>query len=145
MENLQAEIGFDVFPRRHTCDGENISPEIRLSGVEAPYLAVIVTDPGARGGAFHHWVIWNIPKTDRIPEGIPKEPVVGLIGYSGPCPPAGMAHEYYFNVYGLDAPLDLAAGATAHELEQAMEGHEVQYSGFAVATYRGEKRVAARH
>jgi Raf kinase inhibitor-like YbhB/YbcL family protein len=158
MENLQAEIGFDVFPRRHTCDGDDISPEIRLKGAEAPYYAVIVTDPGAPGGAFDHWVIWNIPKTDRIPENIPHEGVVespvravqgrtdfGRIGWNGPCPPIGAAHEFYFNVYGLDAELDLDPGATAADLRRTMEGHQLQYSGFAVATYRREQKLAARH
>jgi Raf kinase inhibitor-like YbhB/YbcL family protein len=157
MRNLQAEIGFDVFPIRHTCDGEDVSPELRLTGVEAPYLAIIVTDPGSPGGGFNHWVIWNIPATEYIPEGIPHDPVLdrpihgvqgkndfGRIGWNGPCPPHGTAHEYYFNVYGLDTELDLRPGATAQELKKATEGHQLQYSGFAVATYRRVKTVAAQ-
>ncbi|NYT05911.1 MAG: YbhB/YbcL family Raf kinase inhibitor-like protein [Methanomicrobiales archaeon] len=150
MENLLAEIGFSVFPKRHTCDGENISPEIRISRLDAPYLAIILTDPGEGGGKYH-WLIWNIRETEVIPEGIPKEKIVqapitavqgtnsfGKIGYSGPCLPQGAAHEYYFNVYSLDALLELPPGASHDELMDAMEGHMIQYSGFAMATYRKE-------
>jgi Raf kinase inhibitor-like YbhB/YbcL family protein len=149
MQNPIVDIDFTEFPARHTCDGEDVSPRIRLSRVESPYLAVILTDPGAKGGPFHHWLIWNIPAAKEIPEGIPKKgeiesPIRGVqgkndkgsIGYSGPCPPHGIAHEYYFNIYGLDGPLALEAGASFADLEKAMEGHTLQYSGTAVAAYR---------
>lgn len=149
MDNLLAEIGFNVFPKRHTCDGEDISPEIRISRCEAPCIALILTDPGAADGAFYHWLIWNVRAMEVIPEDIPKDGEVttpiaavqgknsfGKIGYNGPCLQQGSAHEYYFNVYGLDALLDLPGGASHDELIDAMEGHMIQYSGFAVATYR---------
>ncbi|TAJ44164.1 YbhB/YbcL family Raf kinase inhibitor-like protein [Methanofollis fontis] len=151
MANPIVEIDFTVFPKRHTCVGEDVSPEIRISRLESPYCALILSDPGAPGGEFAHWLIWNIKKPDRIPENIPKTPEVsspfaalqgtndfGKIGYNGPCPPKGSAHEYYFNLYGLDAPLQCAPGATLAELKQAMKGHEKEYSGTAVATFRRE-------
>ncbi|QYZ78327.1 YbhB/YbcL family Raf kinase inhibitor-like protein [Methanofollis formosanus] len=148
MENPIVEIGFDVFPKRHTCDGEDISPEIHISRLASPYFAIILTDPGAK---VDHWLIWNIPATDLIPEGIPGMPDVsspisarqgkndlGKIGYSGPCLPEGAAHEYYFNLYGTDAPLDLPGGASGAELKEALKGHTIQYSGSTVAGYRRE-------
>ena len=58
----------------------------------------------------------------------------GTIGYSGPCPPRGQTHRYFFKVYGLDAELDLAPGATKEELLHAMGGHVVQY-GETYVTY----------
>jgi len=57
------------------------------------------------------------------------------IGYYGPCPQKGDTHTYYFNVYGLDGPLDIEPGSTADILKAAMEGHTIQYGGQAIATY----------
>ncbi|MDG6257383.1 MAG: YbhB/YbcL family Raf kinase inhibitor-like protein [Methanomicrobiaceae archaeon] len=156
MENLIVEIAFTEFPRRHTCDGENISPEIVLKRVHAPYLAILVNDPDTPGRAFNHWAAWNIEATDRIPEGIPTDPAptspiscvqgtnsAGTIGYSGPCPPRGETHRFFFNIYGLDARLDLPSTATKRDLERAMEGHMVQYGGYAVAQYKRQEQTAS--
>jgi len=75
-----------------------------------------------------------------IPEGIPNEGITtapisavqgitdyGTIGYTGPCPPPGEMIRYQFKVYGLDAMLDLKAGADKHALIQAMKGHVLQF------------------
>lgn len=99
MQNLTIAVDFDRFPPEHTCDGEDLSPRIRVLGSNAPYLAVIVDDPDAPRGTFTHWLAWNIPSTGEIPAGIPQEPrishpvsaVQGMndfrrTGYSGPCP-----------------------------------------------------------
>jgi phosphatidylethanolamine-binding protein (PEBP) family uncharacterized protein len=32
-------------------------------------------------------------------------------------------HHYHFKLYALDAPLDLDAGASKREVEEAMRGH----------------------
>lgn len=148
MATPVVEIGFNVFPKRHTCDGEDSSPEIRISRLESPYFAIILADPGAQRT---HWLIWNIKATDTIPGGIPRDPEVvtpilarqgtndfGRIGYSGPCPPKGSAHEYYFNLYGIDGPLDLPAGSKEPELKEALKGRTTEYSGITVASYRRE-------
>ena len=74
MQNLTIEVDFDRFPREHTCDGEDISPRIRVLGSDAPYLAVIMDDPDAPRGTFTHWLAWNIPSTGEIPAGIPRSP-----------------------------------------------------------------------
>ena len=149
-ENLIIGIDFDkrTFPIKHTCDGENISPAIHIGHIHSPYLAIIIEDQIGPASIYNHWLIWNIPAIGEIPENIPKEQVLsrpfsavqgkndaGTIGYTGPCPPRRQVHTYYFNVYGLDAPLDLAPGATRRELDRAMEGHMVQYGGQALATY----------
>lgn len=150
METLIVSIDFDkgMFPRKHTCDGENISPEIRLDRVEAPYLAVILED-GVGMDLVCQWLIWNIEAREIIPENIPPQPVItdpfdavqgindfNTVGYYGPCPKEGEAHTYYFNAYGLDRKLDLKPGSDARALRKAMQGHTVQYGGQAIATYR---------
>lgn len=143
MEELKVKISVKILPSDYTCDGQDISPEIDVGGVNtriAKSLAIIVNDPDASGGGFVHWIAWNLELVRRIPEKIPKTPVVsfplkaiqgknsfGKIGYNGPCPPHGQTHRYFFKVYGLDADLTLAAGAAKDQLIRAMEGHIVQY------------------
>lgn len=123
-------------PPKYTCDGEDISPPLKWSGVpeNAKGLALISDDPDAPGGTWVHWVLYNLPPSvQELPEGIPPDPKLpngGLqgtndfrrIGYGGPCPPSG-THRYYFKLYALDTALNLDAGATKGELLQAMEGH----------------------
>src|SRR5215210_6538371 len=62
----------DVIPRRHTCEGEAVSPA--LSWTEPPAgtraLALIVDDPDAPIGTFTHWLAWNIdPVAGGLAEG----------------------------------------------------------------------------
>jgi len=150
-ENLIISIDFDknMFPRQYTCDGEDISPAIHIDRIHSEYLAIIVEDRIGPDHMFNHWLIWNIPARQEIPENIPKDPVItrpfpavqgkndtGATGYSGPCPPGKEIHTYFFNVYGLDSLLDLEPGADRKMLEHAMEGHMVQYGGQAIANYQ---------
>ena len=132
----------EFIPRKYTCEGIDINPPLKLEGLseKAVSVAIIVDDPDAPIGTFVHWVAWNIPPTNEIPEGIPKEREVkspievvqgkndfGRIGYNGPCPPRGHGiHHYHFKVYVLDTKLDLKAGATKRDLERAMKGHIIQ-------------------
>ncbi len=150
-ENLLVSTGFDyqMFPERYTCDGENISPEIHIDRIHSEYLAIILQDGIGPDRMYTHWIIWNIAARDIIPENIPREVVVtrpfdavqgqhefGEIGYTGPCPPPGEVHTYYFNVYGLDKKLEIPPGSNLDVLMKAMEGHMVQYGGQAIATYQ---------
>jgi Raf kinase inhibitor-like YbhB/YbcL family protein len=150
MENLVVSIEFDMaaFPKKYTCDGENISPEIRIERIESPYLAIILED---RIGMemVCQWIIWNIPARGIVPENIPKKPLITIpfeavqgtndfhsIGYYGPCPRPGEAHTYFFNVYGLDGTLDLQPGSDVRALRKEMAGRILQYGGQAIATYK---------
>jgi hypothetical protein len=58
----------------------------------------------------------------------------GKIGYSGPCPPHGKPHRYFFRIYGLDTLLDLPGGSAKDQLVRAMRDHIVQY-GETYVTY----------
>ncbi|MFZ1128547.1 YbhB/YbcL family Raf kinase inhibitor-like protein [Methanoregula sp.] len=149
-ENLFISIDFDkgIFPKKNTCDGEDISPQIHIDRIHSAYLAVIIDDWIGPSERFTHWLMWNIEPRALIPENIPKTPEItepfpavqgtndfGTIGYRGPCPPPGETHTYYFNVYGLDAKLGIPAGSKREVLMDAMKGHMVQYGGQAIATY----------
>ncbi|HVP95395.1 MAG TPA: YbhB/YbcL family Raf kinase inhibitor-like protein [Methanoregulaceae archaeon] len=151
MENLIISLDFDKskFPNKHTCDGEDISPLIRLDRIHSKYLAIVLDDIIGPSEIFTHWLIWNFEARDSIPENVPKQAEIaepfkaiqgtndfGTIGYRGPCPPPGEGHSYYFNVYGFDIPLDIAPGAKRTILMKAMEGRMVQYGGQAIAVYQ---------
>jgi hypothetical protein len=123
-------------PRSYTCDGKDVSPPLSWSGVPegAKSLALICDDPDAPGKTWVHWVLFNLPPGTRgLPEGVPARAGVAgggvqgtndfrKLGYGGPCPPGG-THRYAFKLYALDLLLELAAGATKVELEEAIEGH----------------------
>jgi Raf kinase inhibitor-like YbhB/YbcL family protein len=121
----------DRVPRRHTCEGEDLSPPLDWSGAPAgtSSLALIVDDPDAPGGTFTHWIAWAISVDDGgLAEGeaAPGEGRndFGTVGYRGPCPPPGHGpHRYFFRLYALDSGPELAPGAGRRELEQAIEGH----------------------
>lgn len=127
----------DTIPARYTCQGADVSPELRWQ--EAPdntqSYALIVHDPDAPGRTFTHWVLFNIP-ADRtaLPEALEPGAIgtsgqndFGRTGYGGPCPPPGHGpHRYFFTLYALDMPnLNLSAGASRSQVEGALEGHVI--------------------
>ena len=117
-------------PGKHTCRGEDVSPELVIADVpdDAKSLVIIMDDPDAPMGTWVHWVVFNIPLVPGISEdSVPAGAVQGKNGwsrndYGGPCPPSG-THRYVFKLYALDTMLDLEAGSAKEQVEQAMEGH----------------------
>ncbi len=124
-------------PKKYTCDGENISPPLEFGNVSknAKSIAIVVEDLDAR--KFTHWIIYNIPPTNKIPENIPKGREIerpfkamqgkndfGYYGYGGPCPPSGV-HRYVFQVFVLDKMLENRE-YSKKDLLKAMEGHIIQ-------------------
>jgi Raf kinase inhibitor-like YbhB/YbcL family protein len=130
------ELGAPI-PRTFTCDGENRSPNLvwTLPPVGAASLALRVDDPDAPFGVFVHWLLYNLPPgLTGVAEGLPKLPQVNGVGtqglndfrrtgYSGPCPPYGTPHRYFFRLYALGLPPDLPSGMNGEEFERAIRGH----------------------
>ena len=128
--------GSDI-PVQFTCDGSDTSPALIWTtppeGTQS--FALVMEDPDAPPGTFIHWLVYDLPASEReLTEGVaPKGPLssgarqgrndFGKIGYGGPCPPPGPPHHYYFRLYALDTRLDLKAGATRAQLDRAMRGH----------------------
>lgn len=121
----------DTIPAKYTCDGEGISPPLKISGVpeSAASLVLICDDPDAPAGLWVHWIIWNIdPKFTEIAENsVPAGSVEGTTsfgstGYGGPCPPSG-SHRYFFKVYALDITIPLGPDSKIEDLIAAMQGH----------------------
>ncbi|MFN2130282.1 MAG: YbhB/YbcL family Raf kinase inhibitor-like protein [Anaerolineae bacterium] len=127
----------DSIPRKYTCDGDNISPPLswRFVPDEANALVLVCDDPDAPEGPFVHWVLYDLPvDIRRLEEDVPRKDRLasggvqgrngsGKIGYSGPCPPRGSAHHYYFRLYALDQSLNLPPGATRQQVLNRIEGH----------------------
>ena len=127
--------GEDI-PITYTCDGQDVSPPLTWGEPpsETQSFALIMDDPDAPGGVFTHWLLFNLPADSReLLEAVPPNELAngalqgkndfGTIGYGGPCPPHGPAHNYRFTIYALDQPLDLTAGASRKQVIDAITGH----------------------
>ena len=126
-----------VIPRDHTCEGADLSPALTWSDVpvERRSLALVCEDPDAPRGTWIHWVLYNLPaESAELSPGVPQLPELpsgarqgrndsGDIGYSGPCPPPGKPHRYYFRLYALGTMLNLPHGVSRAELDRAMADH----------------------
>jgi len=127
----------DSIPRRHTCEGEDLSPPLHWTVPPAATksFTIIADDPDAPAGTWVHWVIFNLPfdlrgLTEGVPpkDRLPNEALQGLndfkrVGYGGPCPPPGKPHRYYFTLYALDTTLSLKSRATKAQVLDACKGH----------------------
>jgi Raf kinase inhibitor-like YbhB/YbcL family protein len=107
-------------PRIYTCDGADISPPLRWSGVppKTTSLELVMRDPDAPGGNFIHWHLSQIPASahglapGRVPPAARQGTnSFGTSGYRGPCPPPGAsAHHYVITVTAQRGQRALAAG-----------------------------------
>lgn len=139
-------------PIRHTGFGEDLSPAFTLDGLspDAVTLAVTMDDLDIPFvGRLNHWLLWNVPPMDTLPEGIPHGEKVPSMGnaqqgvgygrnaYRGPKQPVFVRnrHRYEFTVYALDSALTLPSTARKAELLAAMQGHVLQ-QGMIVGTYK---------
>ncbi len=127
----------EYIPARYTCDGQDISPEIKWGGIpeNTRSIALIMDDPNAPGKTFCHWIIFNIPpEKDGLPEAIPVTTELpddtrqgindfGRFGYGGPCPPPGKPHHYNFRLYALDSKIELPTGTNQDKVLDAIKGH----------------------
>lgn len=129
--------------RKNTGFGEDISPDFILSGIDpdAESIAIIMDDldiPFIK--SFNHWLIWDIPITEEIPEAIPHGETVPSLGgasqgiaygknrYRGPKQPFFIrnTHRYRFRIYTLDCMLKLPPNIKKAELLFHMDQHIIQ-------------------
>ena len=136
-------IGMDdgsKFPIEYTGRGQDISPEFIIKNLSpnAKTLAVTLEDLSHPIKDFTHWVIWNIPATDRIKKNIPAGKAVPILGnarqgigyglhrYAGPKPPKGKKHTYRFTVYSLDCEINMSANSMKRNFLKKAERHIIQ-------------------
>lgn len=139
-------------PKRNTGFGEDFSPDFAVEKLpaEAASLVIIMYDLDIPLiGKYPHWLIWNIPAQSVIPENIPHGGEVPSLGnarqgtaygknrYRGPKQPFFITkmHRYEFDIFALDAMLELDFTANAAMLTAAMEGH-VLASGTIIGKYK---------
>lgn len=128
------------FPLENTGRGKDISPEFIIKNLSQDAITLIITleDFSHPVKKFTHWVIWDIPATDKIAEAIPSGKKIpsmegatqgigyGFHRYAGPKPPKGTSHTYCFTVYALDCRLNLKPFSTKRKVLRNAADHIIQ-------------------
>ncbi len=140
-----------IIPAKFTGRG-GVQPGFKFSNAPAGTMSYAIIfhdiDVALKGSTDDvlHWIAWNIPASaNGIPEGKLPEGAVqgrGLVGnqYFGPGAPAGPRyHHYVFELYALNANLDLPETAGRAELLKAMEGKVVAKAAY-VGRFRNEAK-----
>jgi Raf kinase inhibitor-like YbhB/YbcL family protein len=113
-------------PIKHTQVGAEVSPAFAWSNVPDGVVSFVLIAHdidaviGTATDDVLHWMLWNIPATTRsLPEGIGQMPQLPdgtrQISASGPyfrgpgAPAAGPMHHYVFDLYALDATINVPA------------------------------------
>jgi len=132
-----------IVPQKYAGRG-GVQPGFKFTGAPdgTTTYAIIFHDidvslQGGTGDVLH-WMAWNIPAAaGGIPEGkLPEGSVQGnnitnQPGYMGPGAPAGPRyHHYVFELYALNANLDIPATASRDDLLKAMAGKIVAKAAY---------------
>lgn len=134
----------EIIPKRFTCDGQNVSPAFRWTGVPegTKELLMVCDDPDAPGGVFHHWAAYGIsPERNFLHAGFKPETLepgfrqaindFGKPGYGGPCPPHGdKPHSYHFRLSALsDRIISAGPDASCVEIMRLAQPYEIEFTG----------------
>lgn len=144
-------------PLKHSQAGEELSPPLAWSGAPdstASFVLVVHDADAAVGNGTDdllHWLVWNIPgSATSLSEGVPHGPQLPdgtrQLSASGPyfrgpaAPASGPVHHYVFELFALDAMLDVqpvgaSPAATRAAVIAAMAGH-VRGKAVAVGLFR---------
>jgi hypothetical protein len=124
-------------PEKFSRFGENSFPPLIWNGAPSHVqsYALLVEDPDAPSGTFHHCGIFDIPADwDGLPESTHGHPEArprfaendfGNIRYDGPQPPKGHGvHHYHFKLAALDVPsLSVPASAGVEAMWREAKKH----------------------
>lgn len=126
-------------PQKFSRLGENLLPPLKWNGApaDAQSYVLMIEDPDAPSGTFHHCGIFNIPRDwDGLPESADTRPGpdgglrfaendFGNVRYDGPQPPKGHGvHHYHFKLAALDIPsLSVPASAGVHAMWREAKKH----------------------
>jgi Raf kinase inhibitor-like YbhB/YbcL family protein len=149
-----------MIPAKHAQPGRDVSPALSWTGAPDSVVSYVLimhdADVPAGNGLDDalHWMVWNIPgNATSLPEGVRQGPTFQLgtanarqMSVSGPyyrgpaAPSTGPAHHYVFELYALDAninvqPVGMSAAETREAVLEAMQGH-VRGKGVLIGLYR---------
>jgi len=117
----------DTVGEPYTCAGPEAAPPLQWANVPAGTisLAIVLTDEDAPD--YVHWVVANISPINLLLEpgrsasgAIEATNSAGTVGFTGPCPPKGVVHEYTLTLYALDQMLEFDNGADGRALQEAI-------------------------
>jgi len=145
-----------IVPEKYVFRGAGVQPGFKFSNAPATTVTYAIIfhdiDVALQGGTDDvlHWMAWNIPAAaNGIPEGkLPEGSVTGknITGqntYMGPgAPPGPRLHHYVFELYALNAKLELPDTASRADLLAAMKGKTVAKAAY-VGRYVGPAAPAA--
>jgi Raf kinase inhibitor-like YbhB/YbcL family protein len=143
-----------IVPQKFAGRG-GIQPGFKFSGAPEGTVSYAIIfhdiDVALQGntGDVLHWIAWNIPAAaggipeGKLPEGaVQGANITGQNAYFGPGAPAGPRyHHYVFELYALNATLDLPATSGRDDLLKAMAGKITAKAAY-VGRYRGEAAPA---
>jgi len=128
-------------PKQFTADGADVSPPLEWGRGPAQTrgYVLIVEDPDAPGKRpFVQWIVYGIPaEQTSLREGLssPNGGAMGagelkegkngkgLTGYVGPEPSPGKPHRYVFQMFAVDKPINLPAGADRAGVLEELNAH----------------------
>jgi Raf kinase inhibitor-like YbhB/YbcL family protein len=141
-------------PAKHAQIGDELSPPLSWTGAPegtASFVLIVhdldamtnppndYTAPVRDTNNVLHWLVWNIPpRATGLPEGVAQGPQLPdgsrQISQSGPyyrgpaAPPTGPPHHYVFELYALDATInvpntDASPAEVRANVKAAMAGH----------------------
>ncbi len=121
----------NVIPKKHTCDGIDVSPELSWSPIPDGTKSFVVTYTNRKKWAY--WILYNIPAhKNNLEEAVPHIKILAdgsiqgvnnekWVRFVGSCPPWPQAS--YFTVYALDTVLKLPKPDDYKTLLKFMNGH----------------------
>ncbi len=143
----------DKLDERYTQNGAGMSPPLVWTKGPPGTISYVVLaeDSGVnRPEPIVHWIIYNIsPSARGLPQEVPTNAtldggaeqgknIAGKTGYIGPKPPAGQTHPYHFQVFALNAKLDIDPEKADRAAVVAAMKSRVLASGDVVANYTGK-------
>jgi len=146
VQSVSFEAGAPL-PISCSVDGVGAAPALSFANVPeaAQSLLVICEDPDAPFlQPYVHWIVYGIPATaggldaQSQHDYLLGENGKSENGFAPAAPPPGHGlHHYHFQVFALDVPVELAAGAERDSVLDAAKGHVLAW-GEIVGTYERE-------
>src|SRR5437588_9859251 len=133
-----------TMPPRFTKAGDNVAPALAWSHVPMGTVeqALLCEDRDGVGGPAVHWLLTGIgpdilalAEDAELPDVRTWPNSFGRRGYDGPMPPVGDdPHRYFFRLFALGRPLDLAPDTPVDAVRDALEQNHIA-TGTLMATF----------